>query len=605
MEVMSRTPPLSPPEPEPEPKANRFGLRHALDVAAICIFVALVGAVVWFIHRYAVNALYDDQWTDINVIRQAHEGTLSFGSLWAQHNENRILFPNLIVLALAYTTHFDLVVEDYLSGVFWILTAGLLIAAHKRRSPSIPLILYCPVAIVLLLFVPLGDVLFSYQMSWYLVLLGLAGAIFFLDRPVLSRPALVTAVGFAVVGSYSSMEGLFIWPAGFVLLYLRRRSRGPVIAWVAAACVTWALYFVDFDFASAGGQKSYVLNHPVDAVRYFISSVGNVTDAFYPNNSPTVGNNAVFVLGVLVLTIAVWALVRGFRPGRDGGGPVGVALICFGLIFLVFITVGRAQLGLPAAERYSIFTLLIWVGAYFALLEPPPEGSTVMVSGLVVRADRLVHVRRTEPNREGGEPRPALPWLDVLSLLALVGLVFLFGVQVLMGTSTELSDAAAFHNQELTMIDVTANIDRVPDSVISSVLGSYPPSFIRQMASVARSERLSLFDTPLAAEDSRVGLFPSFDVAVIRPPDGSVVSGSVLLDASVAISKSLTAVEFRVTGEGLHGAHVGTGRQTLIGWLDYWDTHTVSNGIYQLVAVLVYHDRATATSNPIELVVRN
>ena len=129
--------------------------------------------------------IYFDQWADINVIMHAHDGTLSFATLWDQHNENRILFPNLIVLALAYTTHFNIVVEDILSGIFVIVTTALLIVAHRRRSPTLPWILYCPVALVFLSFSPLATTLFGFLVSWYLVMVALAVALFLLDRATL------------------------------------------------------------------------------------------------------------------------------------------------------------------------------------------------------------------------------------------------------------------------------------------------------------------------------------------------------------------------------------------------------------------------------------
>jgi hypothetical protein len=600
--VISRTPPLAPPEPAAPPK--RTALRRVLDVIAVCIFVALAGSTVWFIHRYGVNAIYDDQWTDINILRDAHLGTLSFGTVWAQHNENRVFFPNLVVLLLGYTTHFNLVVEDYLSGLFAFSTAGLLIAAHKRRSPSIPLIAYCPVAIVLLMFVPLGDVLFSYQMSWYLMLLGLAGAIFFLDAPVLSRPHLAAAIGFAVVGSFSSMEGLFIWPTGLVLLYLRRRSRGPVITWVVAAGVTVVLYFADYNFSAAGGQKTYVLSHPLAAIEYFISSIGNVIEQFYPNDSPTVGSDTVLALGFLVLVIAVWALVRGIRPGRVGGGPIGVALIIFGLIFVAFITFGRSQLGLSSAGRYSIFTLMIWVGAYLALLEQPPEGARAMLSALSARIDDVTGIRTRGGGTDAARP-PALAWSRVVSLLALVGLLGLMGIQLQLGTSSALADASAWHNQELAVTDVTANIDTAPDSLLGRYLGSYPASFMRQMALFAQAQHLSLFDTSLATEDRRQGLNPDLLTVLLLPKDGAVLSGTQVLDASAEATKGVTAVQFRASGANLHDAVIGVGRGTLVGWVTSWDTRTVPNGSYTLQSVLVHRTGATTSGAPVNVVVIN
>ena len=71
-----------------------------------------VVAYFWFVGHYSVNVPVADQWSDINVIAHSYSGTLSLGVLWTQHNDNRILFPNLIVLLLAYTTHFNLIVEN-------------------------------------------------------------------------------------------------------------------------------------------------------------------------------------------------------------------------------------------------------------------------------------------------------------------------------------------------------------------------------------------------------------------------------------------------------------------------------------------------------------
>ena len=61
-------------------------------------------------------------------------------------------------------------------------------------------------------------------MAWYLVLLSLAATIALLDRPTLTLPTFVAAAVVAVVGSYSSTQGLLIWPVGLVLLYLRGRT---------------------------------------------------------------------------------------------------------------------------------------------------------------------------------------------------------------------------------------------------------------------------------------------------------------------------------------------------------------------------------------------
>ncbi|HEV3132709.1 MAG TPA: hypothetical protein VGY51_12170, partial [Acidimicrobiales bacterium] len=76
----------------PDTPAPRMpnSVRLALSGLAVLVFVFAVVAALLFIHRFAVNMIYYDQWADVDLIRHAHNGTLSLSELWAQHNENRI-----------------------------------------------------------------------------------------------------------------------------------------------------------------------------------------------------------------------------------------------------------------------------------------------------------------------------------------------------------------------------------------------------------------------------------------------------------------------------------------------------------------------------------
>jgi hypothetical protein len=137
-----------------------------------------VAVYLWFIHRYGVNMVWGDSWSDINVIEHAHAGTLSLATLWAQHNENRVFFPKLIVVMLGDTTHFNTVIEEYVSAAMLIIATGLLILTHRRRRPSTPWFYYCPVAILMFSLVGGrpgfggGNTLWGFQMAWYLVFAG-------------------------------------------------------------------------------------------------------------------------------------------------------------------------------------------------------------------------------------------------------------------------------------------------------------------------------------------------------------------------------------------------------------------------------------------------
>jgi hypothetical protein len=576
--------PTVPPGDAPSP-------RHWTDVVAAMVFALVVGGVFWFIHHFAVNTIYFDQWADINVIMHAHDGTLSFATLWAQHNENRILFPNLIVLALAYTTRFNIAIEVLLSGILVVVTTALLIVAHRRRSGALPWILYCPVALVFLSFAPLVTTLFGFLLSWYLVMVALAVALFLLDRATLTWLCMTGACAAGVVGSYSSLQGLFIWPAGLVLLYLRRRDLRTVTVWLAAAVVTTALYFVNFDWSATGGHESSALSHPWATLQFFFESLGNVTGS--PVSTVAGSVNALsLTLGIVVFGVAVVALILGFRRGREGGEALGVALIVYGLIFVAFTTLGRIQLGLYDESRFASFDLFVWVGAYLVLLGPVTAsiGETVK--------------RWTDGNRTG---RPSVTTGSIVVAPAAMGvLLSLFVLQILLGFTNGLNSGRFWLHQQSEVADITANITAAPDAAVQSFSPYiYSTEQVRRLAAFARADRLSLFGTSLGSTDRRSGLFSEVVTRVVRPADGSVLSGNAWLDATATTSTKVTSVRFVVTGNGLHDALVGTGQQSPYGWLASWDTTTVADGTYQLRSAVSSVDGKRVESQPITVVVVN
>ena len=135
--------------------------------------------------------------------------------------------------------------------------------------------------------------------------------------------------------------------------------------------------------------------------------------------------------------------------------------------------------------------------------------------------------------------------------IVLLGLI---GLQVVAGGRAGAADADGWHSDELVIADLTANIQKAPDSLLESYLGSgNPVGYYRTLAGVARSEHLSLFDSSLAAEDRRRGIAASLLTNVVLPADGTTLSGTAVIDASTSFRGPDTAVQFRVSGEHLRG----------------------------------------------------
>ena len=432
--------------------------RRPATALAIFSFALIISLYFWFIQHYSVNTIWVDQWSDIPLIRLAYAGHLSLASLWTQHGENRNFFQNLITLLLAYSTHYNVVVEEYLSGVMAVGATAFFVLAHHRRSPSTPWVYYVPVALVMLSFVQEANTLFGYTLGWYIVLLALAGAVYLLDRPTLTWPTLVAGIVIAVVGSYSNLYGLLIWPAVLVLFFLRRRPRALVFTWVVSALVTGAVYFIGFDFQAARGNNGYVLSHPFSTIDFFFIALGDGLgirwpSRFYPD---------VAVLGFAIFAVSCWVLITyGRRRDESSGSPVGVAMICFGLLFCAFMTLGRAWFGQVEAawSRYTTYDLLVLVGCYVVVLNRPAQHAPrgVQNDGAIERSSGL-------PTTDA----PGRTWHESARIGVVIFLTAAIGFQVLLGTVNGISQARAWYASQILAADLTVNIDKAPDYLIFS-----------------------------------------------------------------------------------------------------------------------------------------
>lgn len=586
-----------------EPDARRPplpGVRwvDALDPPArigltIFCFAVPVAIYLWMIHADGINVIFQDEWSDIEVIRRSYDGTLNFGSLWALHNENRVLVPNLIVLLLSRTTRLNVVWEEYLGAAMLFGAVAMIVQTHRRRSPATPLLYYVPVALLMLSVVQYENSLWGFQLAWYVVLVAFAGALLLLDRPVLSWPITVGAIAVTVVASFSSLQGLLVWPVGLVLLYHRRRSLAVVLAWVAAGAATSVLYFWNYSYTDA--YSGSVLRSPGAALHFFAFAVGDIVGVDLPGFGSK-DNLAVLLFGIAVLVMAVSVLVLyGIRRDTTGGGPIGVALILFGLLFVGVITQGRLRGGLyfASAPRYRTYDVLILAGCYLALLSRPS----------------LPRPRHADAGPEPGAATGRAPRRARLLTGAQVTVLMMIAIQFVVGVDTGWTGAQNFSRFERLDARALAGYPRTPLTLTSVLNGGVSPGELHQLVPVLRSHRLSLFGSGQLAHYRKLG--PPRDsglpvTRILEPADGATVSGpKVTLVAAASDAWGVTGVEFRLSGGAVADAPIGTGAASAYGWYVDWNTTTVPNGTYTLESVAEGAAGDQGRSPPVTVVVEN
>ena len=466
-----------------------------LIVLTVFGFAVPVVAYFAFLAHYGVNVIIFDQWSDVALIGKAFSGHLAIGDLWTQHNQNRMLFPNLLVLFLAYTTHLNVRVEEYLSAVLLVGSVALIIVTHRRRSSATPLFWYCPVAILMLSWVQYENTLWGFQVAWYVVLVCLAGTLATLDRDHLTNATLVVAVAIAIIGSCSSVQGLLIWPSSVLLLLYRRRSWRVLVVWGTAAVATTTGYFYHWQSSRLPPYQINPLLHPFFALKLFFFSLGNtagkpLTISLFPvsPNHPVLGTANVWIVafGVIVFFCAVFGVVRtGCRGTRERPEPLGVSLILFAVGFDLLTVIGRGLHGYAgvSASRYTTYNMLALVGAYLIVISRP---SVDRNEGLHRNSHAESGMRTVSSHRLRVMSAVVVPTISLLIVACVV-------VQAVGG----------FYNGLLG-----GRQDHAVETRAATILHSYPAGnrgrltpydivtgFAKQLIPIAQRDTLSLFDT--------------------------------------------------------------------------------------------------------------
>ena len=295
--------------PPGDPGAATQPGRRRIVVVTCC--AALVPIILYFVFvaRYGVNFIYLDEWNNVTMLHAAIHGHLTWSMLWAQHNENRMLFPNLAFVLFALNGHFDTKSIMYLSAALFSVSYLLFLLLY--RIYAVRWLGPLPTLFVGCLWFSLADfenALWGFQFAWYLVVFCLLAMCLCLSWRPVTVLGVGAAAGFAIIASYSSLQGLILWAVGVLVLMWRIRDPGRAVracgAWLAAGIVTTALYLDGFNTqpsATGGGSVSFAVHHPAGTIKYFLAAVGNVIPGH-------VGLRPHELLGVVLSLVAVYCV---------------------------------------------------------------------------------------------------------------------------------------------------------------------------------------------------------------------------------------------------------------------------------------------------------
>ena len=352
--------------------ASILALATRLAFISLCVLPSLL--VFLYIHTYAVNVPRWDEWDFVPLIRRWYVGRLTFGDLFAQYDEQRLLFPRLVMLAGVLGAQHNVVLHMY--GSWLLLTASgisfFLICRRMFTAATVSLAYFLPVPWLLFLLRQRDSLLWGWQIQWYLAVTFCVFALYLVDSTTRLWPRFILALASGVIASFSLAAGLLTWPAGLVLLIwkvlreeqARRRHVRLALVWAVAGCATFLLYFKDYRPPDFTPNALIYLSQPLAVLYFCILTLGGTLSMEHAH---------AFAFGLLLILYYALVLFSYAKLRRDSGSVSGVplALVVFALLFIGQLVLGRSWLGPDKAldSKYVPVTLIGLIGIYLGLLD--------------------------------------------------------------------------------------------------------------------------------------------------------------------------------------------------------------------------------------------
>jgi hypothetical protein len=327
---------------------------------------------IYFVITFGVNVPFWDEWQLVDRFRDIYAGRTKWWELsFSKHNEHLMgvayLLGGLLLLFAGFDSKLQLILGLLIQALAFSIIVGVLWRSVPKASRPVWLALSSLICFSLSQH---SNLLWAFQTAWFMVTLFLAITLTCLHMAKNHEGSadehywISLAASSALLASFTSAQGVIVWFAGAVYLmageriqfrdYFRSRINR---LWMTAAVLAGGAFVTVWLMKGGGGA----VGGGEFSMRAFAYIFVGIHGTFFGD----FGVLGVACLGVVMLAFVALALIKALTAQDRNGYALPVALIAFGLVFVLLIAVGRAKFGIDAAResRYSAYTLITYFGA--------------------------------------------------------------------------------------------------------------------------------------------------------------------------------------------------------------------------------------------------
>jgi hypothetical protein len=316
-----------------------------------------------------VNVPFWDEWWLTGLIKAIQTGQASFETFWAPNNEHRIPIPKAVFSLLIPATGWNSIAIMVISWLV-VMSAGLFLFYSFTRvfNPLRPRLWLATIGVAFLLFfspIQKENWLWAFQLGFFLVQGAVIVSLLYISfTDIALGKRLALSVAFAIVASFSSAQGLLVWPVLLVIVLIgddtnKDKMVGAFVL-IAATAAMYALYLHNYPKMPSYRHLPLgdILRAPQVPFLYFVGLLGAPLTSWVPS---TLRVQSACCVGSFLLLCFFWLCYTIFKNHKQGRAAGWIGLGCFALAFCMMTTYGRGALGIDTAVlvgRYTTHTLL-------------------------------------------------------------------------------------------------------------------------------------------------------------------------------------------------------------------------------------------------------
>lgn len=298
--------------------------------------------------------------------------------LFKPNNEHRMVFGKLAALGYYWVT--DTLNFTFLHWAGLCFTMGsFAIFIRVFRQNNTPWLYLLPFPFLLFQL--------QYHMTslWAITGLQHQPVIFFvcLTSYLLAQKKFMWAILAGLCANFAMSNGIFVWPAGVVILFLQGSYRSLSL-WVAAGLIAVFLYFYGMQTLNNESSFGYFLQHPHETFFGFFTFIGGLFD-FFPDRSTFERSVLPTLFGMLmtgwlvIVAVRLWKLYQKPTPIQSTALLFIIGVSTYLLANAVIIAFLRPRFGyfVMLVSNYKIYPalfIMVSYGFYLLLFTQTKQG---------------------------------------------------------------------------------------------------------------------------------------------------------------------------------------------------------------------------------------